>query len=152
MPWIIIGPRNSYEVFVDDEDVALVERFTWRLDGKSVSRTNWDNGIQRKIRLHRAILLPPDDMVVDHIDHNPLNNSRCNLRVCSHQENSRHRQQLGVYREGTTGKYRAQIMHERKSVFLGLFNTYEEAKEAFINKAKELRGEFAAHVYQEKSI
>ncbi|MGL5315684.1 MAG: HNH endonuclease [Peptostreptococcaceae bacterium] len=41
------------------------------------------------IRLHRLIMNPPDDMVVDHIDRNPLNNRKGNLRICTTEENNR---------------------------------------------------------------
>jgi len=29
MPWITIGPRNEYEMYVDDEDVELVSQRGW---------------------------------------------------------------------------------------------------------------------------
>ena len=35
--------------------------------------------------------LPPDDMVIDHIDHNRLNNAIDNLRLVSVADNNRNR-------------------------------------------------------------
>lgn len=39
------------------------------------------------VRLHRFLMQPPDDMEVDHFDHDGLNNTRDNLRIVSPEEN-----------------------------------------------------------------
>lgn len=41
----------------------------------------------KRVFLHRWLLNCPDDKVVDHINHNPLDNRRCNLRVVSQRVN-----------------------------------------------------------------
>jgi hypothetical protein len=43
-----------------------------------------------------------------------------------------------------TGKWRAQIMVNGKTIKIGRFATKEQAAEAYKQKAKEHRGEFAA--------
>jgi hypothetical protein len=42
-----------------------------------------------------------------------------------------------------TNKWRAQMTVDRKSVKIGRFDTQEEAANAYISKAREVRGEFA---------
>ena len=43
----------------------------------------------------------------------------------------------------STNRWRAQITMDRKSVNVGRFQTKEEAANAYILKAREIRGEFA---------
>jgi len=42
----------------------------------------------RQVLLHRFIMQAPENMDVDHIDGNPLNNLRSNLRLCTTAENN----------------------------------------------------------------
>lgn len=49
---------------------------SYRKDGKNHSE-----------RLHRLIMQPPADLVVDHIDHDGLDDRRDKLRVVTHKEN-----------------------------------------------------------------
>lgn len=50
--------------------------------------------------IHRIVMGRPAGMVVDHINHNSLDNRKCNLRIISHEENT-------IYKKGfvtnTTG-------------------------------------------------
>lgn len=83
----------------------------------------------------------PDDRLVDHIDGNPLNNQRGNLRLATDQTNIENRTRLnrnnksgyrGVCWSGTMGKWRATVMHYRKQIPAGYFDTPEEANLAAI--------------------
>ena len=47
--------------------------------------TSWDGETKKHIKLHWLIV----GKYYDHIDRNPLNNRRCNLRKATFQENSR---------------------------------------------------------------
>ena len=77
--------RNGGCTLVSDKDYSLVNKGKWykqedysghiSVVGKIVY-----NGKYTKVRLHRLILNAPKGIPVDHIDHNPLNNQRENLR------------------------------------------------------------------------
>jgi hypothetical protein len=83
---------------------------------------------------------------VDHIDRNPLNNRADNLRWASRSLNSLNRRTWGkcCYRGVTwnkqCSKYVAQICHHGQHVYLGLYDTPEEAASVYDCHARELRG------------
>ncbi len=58
------------------------------------------DGKEVLIALHREIMQPPPDLVVDHIDHDKLNNTRVNLRAITQQQNLVNRR---VFRNNDTG-------------------------------------------------
>ena len=97
--------------------------------------------------MHNLIMNPPEGMFVDHIDRNPLNNQRSNLRIVTHAENCRNRKvrrdnkvgYKGVYKAGN--HYHAQIFNEGRIETLGSFNKKKEAALAYDKRAYELFGD-----------
>lgn len=87
----------------------------------------------------------------DHIDRNPFNNRRYNLRKVSPQENCLNRslQQnntsgvTGVYFENYTKKWRAHIEYKGVKMFLGRYSDKDEAIKARLRAEKEYFKEFA---------
>lgn len=100
---------------VDDADYERLAQFRWehRRDGQagSVNRLQYfSDGSQREIVLAREVFgLDADDpRLVDHVDRDPLNNQRSNLRaVPGHAENM---QNKGSY-AGTSSSYRGVSWH-----------------------------------------
>lgn len=73
---------------IDDEDAHIVLRYRWKATRR---RTEFYvraivNG--KDTLLHRFVLRPPSDLCVDHINGNPLDNRRDNLRMCTRGENN----------------------------------------------------------------
>ena len=80
---------NGRSAYVDAEDSQFVSRYSWSIDQTGYPHARVDGRTQR---LHRCIiqqmgLQVPKGMVVDHIDRNPLNNTRQNLRITNHTQN-----------------------------------------------------------------
>ena len=122
--------------------------------------------------LHRWLTNCPEDKVVDHINGNPLDNRRCNLRICTQKENSNNKnyKPLPTYEEQITkgiivdhttkinrrklkssghkgikwhasrNKWEAGINIGYKYIYVGVFNTVEEAVAARNAKLELLRG------------
>jgi len=90
------------------------------------------------------------DVQVDHIDHNPLNNCRSNLRVVTNaqnQMNSRKRVGCSSKYKGVSNRYnkwRVYIKLNGESIYLGSYNDEIEAAKVYDKKAKELFGEYAS--------
>lgn len=86
----------------------------------------------------------PDE--VDHEDRNPSNDRLVNLREATHQQNALNRKRTqksgfkGVYPHGS--KWRAMITMKGKTERLGVFNTPEEAHEAYKQRSKSLHKNF----------
>ena len=100
--------------------------------------------------MHRQILVPGYGQEVDHINRNPLDNRRANLRLCARSENA-HNQ--GKHRDNTSGykgvfayrpgMWRARIMADGAVHHLGVFVDPVEAALAYDRAAIELHGSFA---------
>ena len=90
-------------------------------------------------------------MMIDHINHNGLDNRRENLRICTNAENNRHRRKpknntsgyKGVCWDKSKKKWRARIEKDNKNIHIGYYNILEEAARAYDAKAKELFGKYA---------
>ena len=72
---------------------------------------------------------------IDHIDGKRINNQLNNLRVVNNQENQFNRNALGYYFNKRLGKYQAQIQLDTNKIYLGLYTTEQDAREAYL-KAK----------------
>lgn len=74
-------------------DYAEMMCSTWSVTGNGhtryAHRKPWAHGKRQEQMMHRAILLPPAHLVVDHINGNGLDNRRENLRPATHSENGR---------------------------------------------------------------
>ena len=95
---------------------------------------------------------PPDQ--IDHINTDKLDNRISNLRPATASLNGSNRGPdrdnrtglKGVYYNQAAKRWMAQIRCQKKSHYLGLHDTPEEAHAAYIKAAKRLFGEFARAV------
>lgn len=131
---------QQYTLLVDDADISYL--FGALHIGKH-------NGVMRvhvgKQLLHRVLTNAPSGLVVDHIDGNPFNNQRDNLRVCTQKANCENARKTtkptsskfkGVHLYKRTGRWTAGIRHDYKKIHLGSFATQEGAAVAY-NQAAE---------------
>jgi len=144
-------PITNSKLFaiVDDEDYEIVCNHSWSYGMGGVI-----SGASGRLIMARLIMKPRSDQDVDHINGDKLDNRKHNLRICSHQENSwnsRHPRGpsgfVGVTFHKPTGKWRADISKDYKTIYIGLFETPELAALARDEKARELHGEFATLNY-----
>ncbi len=129
---------------IDEADIGLVSGRNWHAAATPYGYYASANAPRPKlggtaIRLPRLLLNPPDGEIVDFIDGDSLNNRRGNLRLTSRQEKNRNTGWRHTNTSGLKGvswhapgkKWRAQIRVDGKALYLGLFDTVEEAGRAY---------------------
>lgn len=77
--------------------------------------------------LHREIMNPPKGMVIDHKNHNVLDNRRSNLRICTQAENTRNRKSKGYFWDSIHG-YWLVVFHKQGEKSTRVCHTEDEAK------------------------
>ncbi len=138
---------------VDDEDFDYLNERQWN----AYKNNNvWyayalENYSHKQIYMHRVIMGNPLNQLVDHRDHDGLNNQRYNLRISTRQQNSHNSRAFCTNSSGYKGvslmkkenKWKAYVYHSNKQIYLGCFSSKEEAALAYNKTVKELFGEFA---------
>lgn len=141
---------------VSDEWYEELNKYNWyaHLDPPSqtyyaLRRSKRLFGKSKLIKMHRVVVNAPDNMIVDHIDHNTLNNQTDNLRVCTVAQNQYNRK---INKNNPTGYkgvkphgrgYMARIRIDGKEIYLGIWDTPEQAARVYDEAAKKYFGEFA---------
>lgn len=135
---------KKFIAFIDDEDFDKISKIKW-------SKHNLGYALSSKGYMHRIILNAPKDKKVDHIDGNPLNNQKLNLRFCEQFENTRNRlkskntssQYKGVSFNKKRKKWHAYIMTDYKRTHLGFFDSEINAAREYNRAAIIHHGQFA---------
>jgi hypothetical protein len=149
---------KGFVTVIDDEDFFSVAQHKWCVKYCGVKKyqkpyafTYLGGGRKNAkfIKLHNLLMSPPSGMIVDHIDGDPLNNRRSNLRLATQQQNCFNSRSItgaskykGVARSHH-GKWRAYISTDGKQSHLGYFDFEEHAAEAYNIAALDLFGTFA---------
>lgn len=129
-----VTASNCQGFYIDKEDYDLIKEYRW-YSNKENYIISHDKIKKRQIRLHRFITKCPNNLVVDHIDGNPLNNCRDNLRVCTQLNNIKNRKLTKNNSSGTTGvgyfkkmkMWKSTIMVNGDVKVLGWFENKEDA-------------------------
>ena len=145
---VVLYNKDCEEIartLIDSEDVDKVKQYKWSIKNNGYAVNN-----KNRLLLHRFVINCPDDKVVDHINHNPLDNRKSNLRICTQQQNRMNNRKQPNNTSGCAGvsfykpynKWRAYIQINSRQIFLGYFNTKEDAIEARKQAELEYFGEY----------
>ena len=123
-------------IIVDPEDMWLIEAYTWGVNAGCV-RTDIPGPSPRKhALLHHCIVGQPihAGIEIDHIDRNPKNNRRSNLRYITHGLNHLNSdwsdRAYHITRTSWSGLYQVNIKRDGVRHYLGVYETVEAAEEA----------------------
>jgi hypothetical protein len=147
---------QGYLALVDDDDFDKLSRYKWHVKTPKGSiyaaRTINVHGKLKTVLMHRQILNVPDNLQIDHIDHNGLNCQKHNMRICTINENLWNKRSKGkskyhgvsfIYNTDGKKYIKAQICKNKKYEYLGTYKTEELAARGYDIRAKELFGEYA---------
>lgn len=162
-----IKTTNGYTFTIDNEDYEKVIKYKWlcndtKLNYLVIQRTDYNKKYKNKtrsktIKLSRYLLkVRSTKITVDHIDNNPLNNQKYNLRKCTQRQNSlnqiKHIKTSSLYkgvhrlqdRKNGNKRYRSRITNKKGiRVCLGIFNNQKSAALAYNKAAKMYHGKYA---------
>ena len=132
-----IALNKDQVAVVDASDYDEMSKWAWRAywnpDTKSFYAVRTDD----KSYMQRHLMGVSDrHTLVDHRDHDTLNNRRANLRIATHSQNSYNRRLRSDNKSGTPGvkwierrqKWAATISVDHKAMWLGYFKDLEQAK------------------------
>lgn len=153
----LIDLTRGVHAIVDDEDESWASQFSWyALKGTLyAARARSAPASPRIVLMHREIaeragLDLSGRTEVDHIDCNPLNNRRSNLRRANRNQNMRNMRRpshnssgvKGVSYYKRDGTWEASIHVNNRKIGLGRYSTIEEAASVYAEASIKLHGEY----------
>lgn len=149
---IFIEKRSGevVEALIDTDDldrVLSLDTSWWakkRKCGYYINGEIREDGKRIPISLHRFIMNEPEGYVVDHINRNPADNRRKNLRLCTQSENCQNKSMQSNNTSGYRGVGWATTMNKwyasigvvengkRKNKYVGFYDSPEEANLAAV--------------------
>lgn len=152
----VMRKGSEFVILYDQADAEIVESRTWHI--KACTSTpglfyayasfRKPGGKHSTVYMHALItgLRGPD-----HINHNGLDNRRCNLRPATAQQNGANSRPMrgtssvykGVSWHKRDSRWGAQITSEGRTRYLGYFTDEIEAAKAYDRAARDVFGEFA---------
>lgn len=145
---------RGYEAVVDDADYPFLSQYKWYAipKGHDLVYAVRDY-MNKKLYMHREIMKPENkQQIVDHINHNSLDNRRENLRIATgpqNQQNARkHKIGTSKYRGVSWSrqqkKWEVRIrIPEGKRVHLGFYKDEDAAAEAYNEASKQYHGDYS---------
>ena len=149
--------KNGRSFIFDTEDLPFILRYSWSVTSQGYVLGAYKN--KKPFKLHRLLLDNPDG-VVDHINGNPSDCRKSNLRVATQHQNSFN---STLPKNSTTGykgvcwdkkhnKYMAHIHPNGKMKFLGYFDNPIEAALAYDEAAFLYYGQYAKPNFKKEEL
>lgn len=153
--------NSNQEFYFDMDDYELIKGYTWNAHMHKtgyVSLEAYDTSRKHVVKMTTIL----GCKYYDHIDRNPLNNRRYNLRPATQQENSRNQtkmknassQYIGVSWNKRDKVWASQIRIDGKNILLGNFHNEEDALVARLQAEVKYFKEFAPqkHLFEQYGI
>lgn len=136
------------ETIIDTENLSKIKDHTWiaALDKKTKSYyVQCNTSSNSTFKLHRFLFNNPNGFVIDHINHDTLNNTKANLRAITIAQNAQNKKGAqsnsesgirGVSFNKMANKWHARVVVNYRKFNLGYFDDIKEAEKAVIEGRK----------------
>lgn len=140
---------NGEEFLFDLEYYDLIKDYYWHKNNRGYITSNTRG---KAIKLYRLILDCYDSKItIDHINHNKLDNRKCNLRFVSRSQNGMnsklHKNNTsgvsGVHWDKNIQKWVARITVNYERINLGSFDKFEDAEKRRLEAEEQYYGEYS---------
>lgn len=142
------------EFYFDLEDYDLISKYCWHITNRGYVTTRDENRRGRRINFHRLVMgLTSEKIDVDHIHGKKTRNDnrKENLRLATRSQNNMNSALsknnttgvTGVYFDKNAKKWSASIMVNYKTIYLGLFDKFEDAVKARKEAEDKYFGEYS---------
>ena len=140
---------NGEPFYFDLEDYDKIKDYCWFISDEGYVASNDYNNNYKYIKFHK--LLFPNSKIIDHINHRRNDNRKCNLRTVTHSQNQMNKGLrsnntsgvTGVYLNKRDGKWGSYISINKKRIYLGFFNNFDDAVRARKEAEDKYFGEFS---------
>lgn len=149
--YVIGYTSNTNKPFIFDiEDFEKVSKYHWYEETSGYLRSSGKKK-EDKVFIHRLIMNAPDDVNIDHINHNTFDNKKSNLRIATTSQNAMNHIKGSNNTSGATGvvwvksrnKWKSQIKVNGKLIFLGEYDKFENAEKARKQAEEKYFGEYS---------
>ena len=132
---------------IDLEDLDKIKQYKWNSTQDGYIQAHDFDDKRTTIRLSRIIMnVHGEDWInlqVDHINHIPNDNRKCNLRIADSFENQRNKYFTYVSFNKASGKWQARITINGQRIYLGLYDNERMALDAVNEYKKKNTDEFS---------
>lgn len=150
--------NGTHAILIDDEDFDLISKHKWFIyrcifKGKKARTFYAVAHIKGStVRMHRLLMgVSNPKILVDHKDHNGLNNQRGNLRIASAQQNQFNMRPFKSNKSGFKGvsyhkgdkMYMVFLRVNNKNTYFGSYKTPTDAAKRWNELARQHHGDFA---------
>ena len=138
---IVISKKHGKKsILIDKEDVELCSKYTWGIYYAKNTKTFYASTSfvkpkRTSTQIHRVIMGNPQNLFIDHINHDTLDNRKYNLRAVSPRVNNWNKK--GACKNNVLGKRNIRYVEKLKKYIvrvqqkhIGCYSSLEEAENA----------------------
>ncbi|MEF3306645.1 HNH endonuclease [Paenibacillus sp. GYB003] len=146
---IVSRKYGTFETLISTSKLDLVSDYVdhWFIQFNNRNKSFYVSGkskhdnYKKQVSIHRLIMGFPVRKIVDHINHDTLDNRDSNLRLVSNLQNQQNRKDAtrnsssgvrNVHWHKAYGKWEVQIKMNQKKITIGYFTDIKEAEKAAI--------------------